>query len=152
MHRENAMKVICTALLISLAATAAFGQGAQITPVPNGMLGTNVYLRSSSADGDSAALADLVTRALDKSRSLHLVAARIENTMEVQAPVSMITEADGKRVKVTYEVTPPDGDNSQTFTTTCAITQLDRCAEAIALRAERIAREDKMLKGTSDGL
>jgi hypothetical protein len=146
------MKVICTALLFSLAATAAFGQGAQITPVPNGMLGTNVYLRSSAADGDSAALADMITHALDRSRSLHLVAARIENTMEIQAPVSMITEADGKRVKVTYEITPPDGDNAQTYTTTCATTQLDRCADAIVLKAERLAREDKMLKGTFDGL
>jgi hypothetical protein len=127
-------KIACTALLFSLAASAAFGQEART-------LGMTVYFRSAGADADSAALADLITRALDKSRTLHLVATPNEETMEVQAPVSMIKEADGKRVKVTYEVTPPNGGTSRIYTTTCTVTQLDRCADAVAVRVERMARE-----------
>jgi hypothetical protein len=71
--------------------------------------------------------------------------------MEIQAPVDMIKETDGKRVKVSYEITPKDSDNANTYTTTCSTTQLDRCAEAIVLRAERLARESKALEGTLDG-
>jgi hypothetical protein len=141
--------LLCLTAAFGLVATAALGQ----EPVDRDyrQLGTNIYFRSSAADIDSTALADQVTRALDKSRYLHLVSAPGEHTIEVQAPVSMIKEADGKRVKVTYEVTPPDGDNAQTYTTTCTTTQLDRCADTIVVRAERIAREAKALVGQADG-
>jgi hypothetical protein len=142
-------RLFCLTAVGGLLATTAFGQ----EPVDRDyrQLGTNVYFRSSAADADSSALADMVNRELEKSRYLHIVSAPGEHTIEVQAPVSMIKEADGKRVKVSYEVTPPDGDNAQTYTTTCTTTQLDRCAEAIVIRTERLAREAKALVGQSDG-
>jgi hypothetical protein len=130
-------RIVCAALLFSLAAPAAFAK-------EGGILGMQVYFRSAGADADSAALADLITRALDKSRVLHLVPTPDdEDTMEVQAPISMITEG-GKRVKMTYEVTPPKGGTARVYTATCTTTQLDRCADAVAIRVERIAREIEM--------
>ena len=145
-------RLFCLTAAFGLMSTAAFGQGARIPSLPNEGMGTSVYLRSSGGDADSANLADLVSRALDKSRSLHLVAAPIDDTMEINAPITMTKESDGKRVKVTYDIKAKNSTDTRTFTATCAITQLDRCADAIALRAERFARETKMMDGTSDGM
>ena len=134
-------RLLCLTAAFALAAPAAFAQMIDTAP-PNLMLGMNVYLRSSGSDAESASIADLVGRALEKSRILHLVAAPIEDTMVVEAPVDVIKESDGKRLKVTFRVTPKNSTDTSTHITTCAITQMERCADAIAQRAERIAREN----------
>lgn len=138
-------RTLLVAAALALTATSAFAQ--EMPPLPDATLGKQVYLREgrASTSTETTGLVDLITRALDRSRILHLVPAIMDpdDTIEVEAPQTFVKSADGKRVTVTYEVTPPRGESGggRTFTTTCAITQLDRCADAIAQRAERIARE-----------
>ena len=129
-------RLLCLTAAFGLIATCAFGQ--------EGMQGMEVSFKDmSTADKDSAALVDVIVRALDKSRDLHLVPTVGDEVMQVAAPVSVVKEADGARLSVRYEITPPRGSGRE-FTATCAPTQLQRCADTIVQRAERLAREAKL--------
>jgi hypothetical protein len=140
-------RLLCLTTGFALVATAAFGQ-----PIPDpehepwGMrtLGTEVHIINSRAtSAESTGLAELVTRAIDKSRSLRIVPIRNDWSMEVEAPISMVKDPDGRRVTVTFDVTPPFEQSGRTYKTTCTITQLDRCAADIAMRAERIGHQSE---------
>ena len=145
-------RTLCLTAAFALTATAAFGQpmdGNILADISPDRLGTSVVFREvSGGTTEAAGLIDLVRRALDKSRSLHLVPVRVPKSMEVQAPLSMIKDASGKRVTVTYDVSPPNdaGGGGRVYSVTCTTTQLDRCAEDIARRAERVAREAEFLR------
>jgi hypothetical protein len=126
--------------VFALTATAAFAQFAG----DFGAVGSQVYLDTNGADADSVGLVDLITRAIDKSRDLHIVPIMSDDALEVEAPVSMVKDPSGRRMTVTYEVTAPHGGSGRQYKTTCTSTQLDRCAAAIAQRVEQIARETKL--------
>jgi hypothetical protein len=132
-------RLLCLTAAFALAGTAAFGQS------PNKV--HDYYFRAGmGADTDAVGLIDMITRALEKSRSLHRQDAPDDATIEVEAPIKFNKEADG-RVTITFEVTPPAGSGSRPYTASCKITQLDRCADAVVLRTERIARELESFEG-----
>lgn len=142
-------RLFCIAAALTLLGTPAFGQSQQgvfmFAP-----LGTQVYLREGKGAGaDATGFFDMVTRAIDRSRILHLVPSTGggDKTMEIEAPITFVKTADGLRVTVTYEVTASTGQAGQMYSASCAATQLDRCAQDIAQRAERLGR-----RGSNDGL
>ena len=105
-----------------------------------------VFRDVGGSTAEAAGFIELMKRTLEKSRVLHLVPVNVPGSMELQAPLSMVKDASGARVTVKYEVTPPDdmgGGGTRTYSVTCASTQLDRCADDIARRAERVARESR---------
>ena len=128
-------RMLCIAAGFSLIATAAFGQF--IDTMQQGM--QVAYRDTGNGDAESRALADMITRALDKSRYVHPTPVLNEGAMELEAPRSLVKE-DGGRVTVRYEVTPPRGSGRE-FSATCTATQLQRCADQIVQRLERLARE-----------
>ena len=124
----------------SLAATAAFGQFAPPPP----QLGMNVVYRDTgNSEQESRALAEMITRTLDKSRYLHLVPVLDDESMELEAPRELVKDAASTRVTVRYEVTPPRGTGRE-FTANCTSTHLQRCADLIVQRLERLAREAQL--------
>jgi hypothetical protein len=140
---DRAMKrLLCLTAGSALVATAAF---AQFPPDFGPMVGTPVYFKNTGGtDPNDAALIDLITRMIDRSRSLHLVPIKLDDTLELEAPNSIVKEGDSRRVIVTYAVTPQGGGLPTSYKTTCTSTQLDRCAAAIAQRVEQIAREHEL--------
>jgi hypothetical protein len=143
---DRAMKrLLCLTAGSALVATAAFAQFPPgFEPMPLNPVGTEVYFRDTSGtDANAAGLVDLITRLIDRSRSLHLVPIKHDDTLELDAPISIVKDGDSRRVIVTYEVTPQNGGIPRSYKTTCTSTQLDRCAAAIAQRVEQIARENE---------
>jgi hypothetical protein len=130
-------RLFCLTVAFALAGTAAFGQD-QLE-----RQGHDVYFRpGAAATTDAVGLVDQITRALDKSRSLHRVDVVNDDALEVEAPIKFDKDASG-RVTITFEVTPPTSGASggRTYTATCKNTQMERCADAVVLRAERLGRE-----------
>lgn len=148
-------RLVCLTAGIALTATAAL---AQPMGMPGGGFqanerqGLNVYLRpGNAANAETIGLAEQLKRALEKSRSVHLIDAPDPegSTIELLAPTTYTKDADG-RVTVGFELTPLGGASSgRGYTTTCKVTQLDRCADAMVTRVERYGREMESFKGLS---
>ena len=121
----------------------AFGQ--TLSPLDwNNSVGTEaaVFLRPvSGQSADAFALARLVGDALETSRELNRVDIPGENVMQLAAPVALVRKASPTSVTVSYEIRPVRG-HDQSFSTTCAAGDLDRCVRNIILHTERMARLD----------
>jgi hypothetical protein len=132
------MKRLLCVSAFALFSTAAF---AQTEPSMVQRMGGDIYFRPGSGlTTEATGLVDLLTRALDKSRTLHRVDVADDASIELEAPTDFKKDADG-RVTIRFELTPAGGGNgSRSFTATCTVTQMDRCTDAIVVRAERMAR------------
>ena len=109
--------------------------------------GTEVYFKHGTGVGtETLGLLDLITRALDRSRSLCRADMNSEDALELEAPLTFVSEADGKRVTVTYEVSIPGNGGGRVAAAKCTATRLDQCADAIVQRTERIASEYENMK------
>ena len=114
-------RLLCLTAAFALAGTAAFGQD-QLE-----RQGHDVYFRpGAAATTDAVGLVDQITRALDKSRSLHRVDVVNDDALEVEAPIKFDKDASG-RVTITFEVTPPTSGASG-GRTACRV----RCRDAHA--------------------
>jgi hypothetical protein len=131
-------KIVLLAAAFSLAAPAAFAQ-LSVSPPTYGE-GMKVFIRNHAADADSAGLVELITRAIDKNRKLTLIPTPEDDAVEVQAPLAVIKDKDGVRVTMTYEITPIMAGSGRVYTVECTVTQLHRCAEAVADRIERVGK------------
>ena len=101
-----------------------------------------VFLRPvSGQSADAFALARLVEDALETSRELNRVDIPGENVMQLAAPVALVRKASPTSVTVSYEIRPVRG-HDQSFSTTCAAGDLERCVRNIILHTERMARLD----------
>lgn len=148
-------RLFCLTASIALMATGAF---AQPMGMPGGGFQANerqgiaVYLRPGTAsNAETMGLVEQLKRALEKSRSINVIDApdSESRTVELLAPTTYTKDADG-RVTVGFELTPLGGASSgRGYTTTCKVTQLDRCADAMVTRVERYGREMESFKGLS---
>lgn len=136
-------KALYLLALLGLAAPAAHGQ--TLPPLDwQNSIGTEaaVFLRPVGGQSvEAIAMARLVEDALETSRELNRVDVPGENVMQLAAPVALTRAASSANVVVSYEIRPVRG-HDQTFSTTCAANDLDRCVRNIILNMERMARFD----------
>jgi hypothetical protein len=125
-------KALCLTVLFAVAAPSAFAQDAGKTQI--------YYRPTNSQDVDMIALGDLVRQAIDDSRELELTPNQGDGIFELDGPLKITKDAAGKKMSVTYEISPGRG-TERAYTATCAVTRMDSCADAMVLRAERAARE-----------
>jgi hypothetical protein len=125
-------KALCLAILFAVAAPSAFAQDAGKTQI--------YYRPTNSQDVDMIALGDLVRQAIDDSRELELTPSQGDGIFELDGPLKITKDAARTKMTVTYEIAPGRG-TERSYTATCAVTQMERCADAMVLRAERTARE-----------
>lgn len=137
---------LCLAGVLVLAAPSAFGQSGvaideNTNPFGNDFPEAPTYYKPAGGDSPEAVeLTRLIRDALETSRQLDQIDVYDREAMEIEAPLTVVKSTDGKKVTITFDVTPARGTD-RSFKADCPTTQLDRCADAVIRRAERVARE-----------
>lgn len=144
--KSDLIRAVPLAAALSLLSAAALGQPAiEESDSTNGFSlfsKVDIYYKPVSGQSvEALALERAIRNELEQSRDLNLVTApAATSAMQIDGPLGISHSADHTKIAITYELTPLRGE-PRGYTASCKTGEVEKCAEVVVRRAERLARD-----------